>query len=189
MLKETLTRLLWKIWYQLWSKGTSVILRVLLPGTGSRWSEALRTRRDTSYSIRGPIKRWKMSLVQSSYLSTQWQKENVSSGPGLFEADFFYFFFKHSNRPLVVTGIDRQKVICSSLGACQTESWSTFLPLQGHVELFTVHAGILVSCLASLSLLLFLFVESIYLNLPYTNIIHCYFWILCQCWRFFYPIF
>lgn len=76
---------------------------------------------------------------------------------------FLFFFFKLCNRPLVVTGIDRQKVICSGLGACQTESWSTFLPLQGHVEPFCiVHTGSLVSCLPpSSSLLISLFVGSI----------------------------
>lgn len=59
---------------------------------------------------------------------------------------FFLFFFKLSNRPLVVTGIDRQKVICSGLGACQPESWSTFLTLQGHIELFILSK---VACLSA----------------------------------------
>lgn len=47
-----------------------------------------------------------------------------------------WFFKKLFNRPLVVTDIDRQKVICSGLGACQYKLWNAFLPLQGHVELF-----------------------------------------------------
>lgn len=60
-----------------------------------------------------------------------------------------WFFKKLSNRPLVVTDIDRQKVICSGLGACHYKLWNASLPLQGHVELFIMSTQAHLSAVSS----------------------------------------